>query len=176
MNFGQLTKISATAVAAVSAIALTSGANSQDLKSVQIDLASLRDRASSSIVAQSSAEEIMNGVFVAAEAPTSGNAKIMQEDGVNYLVIDSSFSTTDQAPDLQILLDTVEVPPQKYEGSEAGRYVNLGGIQNTMGEQVYPIPNAIDVSEMKSVVVHCRMANATMGYATLNNSSTASSK
>lgn len=176
MNFGQLTKISATAIAAMSAIALTSGANSHDLNNVQIDRASQTNQERPSIVAQSSAEEIMNGVFVAAEAPTTGNAKIVEEDGVNYLVIDSSFSTTDQAPDLQVLLDTAEVPPEKYEASEAGRYVNLGGIQNVMGEQVYPIPDAIDVSQINSAVIYCRMANATMGYATLNNSSTASSQ
>lgn len=178
MNFRQLTKVSATttAIATTIAIALISGVNSRDLNSVQIDRVNQTKQAPPSIVAQSSVKEIMNGVFEKAEAPTSGNAKIVEENGVNYLVIDSSFSTTDQAPDLQVLLDTAEVPPQKYEGSEAGRYINLGGIQNVMGEQVYPIPNAVDVSEISSAVIWCRMANATIGYATLNNSSTASSK
>ncbi|MEM7759828.1 MAG: DM13 domain-containing protein [Cyanobacteria bacterium P01_A01_bin.40] len=121
-------------------------------------------------------QELMNGTFEAAEAPTSGKAKIVEEDGVHYLLISSSFSTTDQAPDLQILLDTVSQPPQKYDDSDSGRYVNLGGIQNTMGEQRYPIPNSIDLSEQKSVVIWCRMANATIGFAPLNESSTALAK
>ena len=124
-------------------------------------------------IAQSTSEEIMNGAFEAAEAPTTGSAKIVKENGVNYLVIDSAFSTTDQAPDLQVLLDTVEQPPQKYEESESGRYLNLGGLQNTMGEQRYPIPDAVELSNYKSVNVWCRMANATIGFATLNESSTA---
>ncbi|MGF1479654.1 MAG: DM13 domain-containing protein [Cyanophyceae cyanobacterium] len=125
-------------------------------------------------LAQSAAEEIMEGTFVAAEAPTTGNVSIVNENGTRYLVIDSAFSTTDQAPDLHVLLDTVEQPPQQYTEAEAGRYINLGGLQNTMGEQRYPIPNAVELSQIKSVVVWCRMANATMGYATLNESATAS--
>ena len=127
-------------------------------------------------IAQSTSEEIMNGAFEAAEAPTTGSAKIVKENGVSYLVIDSAFSTTDQAPDLQVLLDTVEQPPQKYEESESGRYINLGGLQNTMGEQRYPIPDAVELSNYKSVNVWCRMANATIGFATLNESSTASAQ
>ena len=118
----------------------------------------------------------MNGTFVAAEAPTTGKAKIVEENGVRYLVIDSAFSTTDQAPDLQVILDTVEQPPQKYEESESGRYINLGGLQNTMGEQRYPIPDAVELSNYSSVGIWCRMANATIGFATLNESSAASAQ
>lgn len=127
-------------------------------------------------IAQSTSQEIMNGAFEAAEAPTTGSAKIVEEDGVRYLVLDSAFSTTDQAPDLQVLLDTVEQPPQGYEESESGRYINLGGLQSTTGEQRYPIPDAVDLSNFASTVIWCRMANATMGFATLNESGTASAQ
>ena len=159
------------ATATLSAIAFTSSVNSQSFTNLQTEQPL---SPSSTLVAQSSAKELMSGEFETAEAPTTGNAKIIEENGINYLVIDSSFSTTDQAPDLQVLLDTVELPPQKYDEADSGRYVNLGGIQNTMGEQRYPIPNSINVDEIKSAVVWCRMANATMGFATLNDDSTAS--
>jgi Electron transfer DM13 len=110
---------------------------------------------------------LISGSFVAAEAPTTGTAKIVEENGQTYLEIDSAFSTTDQAPDLQVLLDTVEQPPSKYQDSESGRYLNLGGLQNVTGEQRYPIPEFVDTAQFKSVVVWCRMANATIGYASL---------
>ncbi len=116
----------------------------------------------------------MSGEFVAAEAPTTGTAKIVDEDGQKYLEIDSAFSTNDQAPDLQILLDTVEQPPGSYQDADATRYLNLGGIQSVTGEQRYPIPDFVDPSQFASVVVWCRMANATMGYATLKNDGSAS--
>lgn len=121
-------------------------------------------------------QKIMEGTFESTAATTTGRAKIVQEDGIRYLVIDSSFRTTDQAPDLHVLLDTVKQPPEKYDESESGRYVNLGEIQNTMGEQRYPIPNSIDLSQQKSVVIFSRMANETMGFATLKQSSTALAK
>ena len=117
---------------------------------------------------------LMSGEFVAAEAPTTGTAKIVESNGQMYLEIDSAFSTNDQAPDLQILLDTVEQPPTSYGDAESTRYLNLGGIQSVTGEQRYPIPDFIDPSQFASVVVWCRMANATMGYAALKSNSSAS--
>jgi len=119
---------------------------------------------------------LISGSFVAAEAPTTGTAKIVEENGQKYLEIDSAFSTTDQAPDLQVLLDTVEQPPSKYQASESGRYLNLGGLQSVTGEQRYPIPGFVDTTQFKSVVVWCRMANATIGYASLAGDGSASAK
>ncbi|MEL6439644.1 MAG: DM13 domain-containing protein [Cyanobacteria bacterium J06621_8] len=115
----------------------------------------------------------MTGTFETTAAPTSGKAKIIEENGVRYLEISSSFSTTEQAPDLHVLLDTVSQPPEEYDSSNSGRYVNLGSLQNTMGEQRYPIPDSVNLADQKSVVVHCRMANKTMGFASLEESKTA---
>ena len=117
---------------------------------------------------------LISGEFVAAEAPTTGTAKIVEDNGQMYLEIDSAFSTNDQAPDLQILLDTVEQPPATYGDAESTRYLNLGGIQSVTGEQRYPIPDFVEPSQFASVVVWCRMANATMGYAPLQNDTSAS--
>lgn len=122
-------------------------------------------------VAQSQQADV-TGMFIAAEAPTTGAARIVTEAGHRYLEIDAAFSTTDQAPDLHVLLETSEVPPSSY--STFGSYVNLGKLQNTSGAQRYPIPDSVDVAEFKSVVIWCRMANATMGYATLGAASSAS--
>jgi hypothetical protein len=48
-----------------------------------------------SLVAQSQPTIALAGTFVAAEAPTTGTAQIIEEDGQRYLVLDSAFSTTD---------------------------------------------------------------------------------
>lgn len=106
-----------------------------------------------------------SGNFVTAEAPTTGTARIVEENGERYLELDSAFSTTDQAPDLHVLLETLPLPPRSYD--RFGSYVNLGGLQAASGAQRYPIPDAIDLTEYKSVAIWCRMANATMGYAPL---------
>lgn len=171
MKFKQLFQ-SSIALTAVSSIALFCLAASPTISSpIDTGAKDLQPTTTPNI-----SQRIMEGTFEAASAPTTGKAKIVQEDEIRYLVIDSSFRTTDQAPDLHVLLDTVSQPPEKYAESESGRYVNLGEIQNTMGEQRYPIPDSIDLSQQKSVVIWCRMANATMGFATLDQSSTAFAK
>jgi hypothetical protein len=124
------------------------------------------------LMAQSQQTIDFTGSFIAAEAPTTGTARIVTEAGHRYLEIDSAFSTTNQAPDLHVLLETAGVPPSSY--STFGSYINLGKLQNTTGAQRYPIPDAVDIAQFKSVVIWCRMANATMGYATLGEASNAS--
>lgn len=125
-----------------------------------------------SLVTQSESIVALAGTFVAAEAPTTGTAQIIEEDGQRYVVLDSTFSTTDMAPDLHVVLETSEVPPGSY--SSFGSFVNLGALQSVTGEQRYPIPDSVDLAEFKSVSIWCRMANATMGYAVLGGSSSAS--
>lgn len=165
MKFKQMLAFSATAVASSVVIlgisTTTSASPQQDFNKLPYEIIA-------------GAKALMSGTFVAAEAPTTGTAQIVEENGQKYLEINSAFSTTDRAPDLQILLDTVEQPPASYETSESGRYLNLGGLQSINGEQRYPIPEFVDVSQFKSVVVWCRMANATIGYASLAADSSAS--
>jgi hypothetical protein len=126
--------------------------------------------ATESLVAQSVV--VLAGTFVAAEAPTTGTAQIIEENGQRYVVLNSAFSTTDMAPDLHVVLETSEVPPGSY--ANFGSFVNLGALQSVTGEQRYPLPDVIDIAEFRSVSIWCRTANATMGYAILQGSSSAS--
>jgi hypothetical protein len=119
---------------------------------------------SQTLVAQSSSA-VMSGNFMAAEKPTTGMAQIVSEGGHYYLELDDAFSTSDQGPDLHVLLDPAEKPPQTY--SDMNSPVNLGKLHSYTGTQRYPIPDAIDPANFKSIVIWCRMANATFGYAPL---------
>lgn len=117
---------------------------------------------------------LMSGTFVAAEHPTTGMARIVMENGHRYLELNSAFSTNEMGPDLHVLLEPSEKPPQKYQDRDLGRFVNLGRLQKFKGTQRYPIPDKIDLSSYKFVSIWCRMANATFGYAPLRTSSTTS--
>lgn len=125
-------------------------------------------------VAQSQPVAIMSGTFLAAEKPATGTARIITENGHRYLELDEAFSTSDQGPDLHVLLDPSNKPPQSYQGEQAGTYVNLGSLHKFKGTQRYPIPDGINLPSFKSVSIWCRMANATFGYAPLRPASTAS--
>lgn len=118
---------------------------------------------SETIVAQGQKAAIKSGSFMTGEKPTTGTAKIVKDGGHYYLELDAAFSTSNQGPDLHVLLDTTTTPPKKYEN--LGRTVNLGKLKSYSGAQRYPIPDAINPSQFKSVVIWCRMANATFGYA-----------
>jgi len=119
------------------------------------------------VVAQAPTARAMSGKFVAAEKPTTGTARIVEENGHRFLELDSAFSTSDQGPDLHVLLDTTGKPPQKYDATNSGRYINLGKLSKYAGTQRYPIPDVVNVANYQSVVIWCRMANATFGYAPL---------
>ena len=115
-------------------------------------------------VAQASTA-IASGTFTAGEAPTTGTARIVTEGGHRYLELDAAFSTSNMGPDLHVLLDSAAQPPQSY--ANLGGAINLGELHDFSGAQRYPIPDSIDLASFSTVVVWCRMANATFGYAPL---------
>jgi hypothetical protein len=117
------------------------------------------------LVAKQQSVALMSGQFVAAEKPTTGMARIVTEGGHRYLELDAAFSTSNQGPDLHVLLDPEMKPPQSYQNFS--RTVNLGKLKSYTGTQRYPIPDVINPAQFKSVVIWCRMANATFGYAPL---------
>jgi Electron transfer DM13 len=119
----------------------------------------------SQILVAQSPSVVMSGNFMAAEKPTTGMAQIVSEGGHYYLELDDAFSTSDQGPDLHVLLDSSETPPKTYENMNSP--VNLGKLHSYTGTQRYPLPDAINPTNFKSVVIWCRMANATFGYASL---------
>jgi hypothetical protein len=117
--------------------------------------------------AQVAVKSPMMGQFVGAEKPTTGAARIVEEGGHRYLELDAAFSTSDQGPDLHVLLDMTAQPPQSYDAKTSHRYLNLGKLEKFGGAQRYPLPDSINAANYKSVVIWCRMANATFGYAAL---------
>jgi hypothetical protein len=102
------------------------------------------------------------GAFVGQGHSTTGNAKIVTENGQKYLVMDSAFST-DNGPDLFVILHR-SLPPRDYD---AQNYVDLGKLQKISGEQKYLIPTDVDLKDFRSVAIWCRRFNVTFGYAAL---------
>jgi hypothetical protein len=149
----------------LSATSLVIGSISLSTYAAQSLMNSPSSNRSEARVMQNQLVAMMSGNFMAAEKPTTGTAKIVKEGGHYYLELDAAFSTSDQGPDLHVLLDTAKTPPQTYKN--LGSTVNLGKLKSFSGAQRYPIPDAINPSQFKSVVIWCRMANATFGYAPL---------
>lgn len=103
-----------------------------------------------------------SGSFVSDAHPTSGNARIIEENGQRYLELDESFRS-DAGPDLLVLLHK-EAVPRSYNSDN---YLNLGPMQRAVGTQRYVIPAEVDLNAFQSAVIWCRQFNVTFGYATL---------
>jgi Electron transfer DM13 len=109
------------------------------------------------------ASTLASGDFQKSEHPTSGNAQIVMQSGKKYLKFDRSFQS-DSGPDLFVVLHR-QASPKNYDRDD---YVNLGRLKKVSGQQMYIIPNGVNIGHFKSVVIWCRKFNATFGFAPLN--------
>lgn len=132
---------------------------------LQAHASRMSQQTTSFTLARSASTAISTGTFVGAEKPTTGQARIVSEGKNHYLELDKAFSTSNQGPDLHILLDTTANPPKTYKNQKG--VTNLGKLRSFTGAQRYPIPGSVNLSNVKSVVIWCQMANATFGYAPL---------
>jgi hypothetical protein len=110
-----------------------------------------------------------SGTFVPGEALTEGMVQIVTENGERYLELDESFKTSDQGPDLFVILHrsddvlaTTEPPAYPLQG---GDYVLLGPLEEFTGAQRYLIPEEVNLDDYKSAAIWCRQFNATFGVA-----------
>jgi len=106
------------------------------------------------------------GSFRAAEHPTQGNARIMNQNGKRFVEFSEEFKT-DNGPDLYVILHRNATVP---DGIKEKDYVQLARLQRTNGVQRYAIPENVNLADFKSVAIWCRQFNTTFGYAPLGSS------
>lgn len=126
------------------------------------------------IAINTNTQSIKSGTFVAGEHATTGSARIISENGKNYLELDADFKTSNLGPDLYVILHRSDdvlasTQPPAYP-LKAGDYVILGRLQNYSGAQRYVIASNIKLANYQSAVIWCRQFNATFGTAKLSNS------
>ncbi|MCP2727812.1 DM13 domain-containing protein [Limnofasciculus baicalensis] len=115
---------------------------------------------------------VKSGTFVAGEQPTEGAVKIVTKNGKSYLELDRAFKTSEQGPDLVIILHRSDdilgsTKPPAYSLKE-GDYAIVAPLAKFTGAQSYPIPDNIKVDDYKSAAIWCRKFNATFGVAKLS--------
>ncbi len=111
-------------------------------------------------------EVLAEGAFISQEHPTSGTARVLKlTDGSSVLRLEG-FSTSD-GPDVHVWLTDQKAggPDGSYDD---GRYVTLGELKATDGNQNYPIPGQADLTGLQSVVIWCDRFNVAFGSAPLS--------
>ncbi len=108
---------------------------------------------------------LASGEFVTQEHETRGTARVLSSGGTRILRLEG-FSTSD-GPDLHIWLSDATAGGEwgKYDD---GRYLALGPMKATAGNQNYVIPADADLAGMRSVVVWCDRFNVAFGSAPLD--------
>jgi hypothetical protein len=106
-------------------------------------------------------EELASGAFRSLEHHTTGLARIVElEDGSRFVRLED-LDTSD-GPDLRIYL-TDQPVSDDWGVWDDGRYVDLGGLKGNVGASNYRIPDDVDLSGLRTVVIWCR--RFTVGFA-----------
>lgn len=113
-----------------------------------------------------------SGSFISAEHTTNGKAKIVQENGTYFIELDEAFKTSENGPDLFVILHrspnilNISKPPD-YAIAE-NDYAVIAPLKSFNGKQRYEIPKNVQPDSFKSVAIWCRKFNATFGFAPLS--------
>jgi len=112
---------------------------------------------------------LAEGRFVSHEHRTSGSARIVRTlDGHRQLEL-LALSTSD-GPDLRVWLTDRPVVPG-LDGAYAfddGAHHELGKLKGNRGNQVYPLPDDLDLSNVRSVTIWCARFAVSFGAAELS--------
>jgi hypothetical protein len=109
---------------------------------------------------------LASGTFVDGEHTTTGTASIFQlPDGSRILRLED-FSTSD-GPDVDVALSDQAAGGDDWGKYDDARYVGLGNLKGTDGNQNYEIPADVDLAGLSSVVVWCDRFNVAFGTAAI---------
>ncbi|WP_395725338.1 DM13 domain-containing protein [Nakamurella sp.] len=109
---------------------------------------------------------LTTGTFVDGEHTTTGTATIFQlPDGSRILRLEN-FSTSD-GPDVDVALSDQAAGGDDWGKYDDTRYVGLGDLKGTDGNQNYEIPADVDLSGLNSVVIWCDRFNVAFGTAAI---------
>ena len=107
---------------------------------------------------------LASGSFVDGEHPTSGTATILQlADGSRFVRL-ADFSTSD-GPDVHVWITDQQAGGDDWGKYDDGRYLELGSLKGTDGNQNYAIPADADLTGLTSVIIWCDRFNVAFGSA-----------
>ncbi len=107
--------------------------------------------------------ELAAGTFEDAEHDTTGRARVLElADGTRFVRLEGLASS--DGPDLHVWI-TDQPSGGDWGSYDDGRYVKLGDLKATHGNQNYEIPADADLGGLVSVVIWCDRFNVAFGTA-----------
>lgn len=109
---------------------------------------------------------VVSGEFITQEHDTAGAVEIVENpDGSLQLAIEEL--ATSNGPDLRVWLTDQAVDPDEWSVFDDGYYVELGKLKGNEGNQVYDIPDDVDLEKVTSVSIWCKRFSVSFGAAEL---------
>ena len=113
--------------------------------------------------------DILAGTFVSHEHATTGSARVIEHpDGSRQLAIEALETTN--GPDVHVWLSAGPVI-EGFDGwfTAAGyEHVDLGPIKGNLGDQLYDIPEGVDLDTFRAVDLWCVQFAVSFGAAALS--------
>ncbi|XAS66030.1 DM13 domain-containing protein [Micrococcaceae bacterium Sec5.7] len=108
---------------------------------------------------------LATGAFQSQEHATTGTASLLNlPDGTKVIRLENLASS--DGPDVKVWLSSLEAGGDWFK-YRSGKYVDLGAIKATHGNQNYTVPEGTDISALTTVVLWCDRFSVAFGSAQL---------
>ncbi len=132
------------------------------LAATTIQAQTSKDQTLSSTIQKATSDDIeANNHFVKKRYSIKGMWSVSQEDGQTIIQFNEDFKTKG-GPDLKLYLSSNSLEDLESGTVEASS-VKLSVLKSNRGAQSYIIPEDIDLSNYKSVVIHCEAFSVLWG-------------
>ena len=108
---------------------------------------------------------LAEGTWTKKAQKIAGSWQIVERDGSRLLILDESFSTR-KAPDLKIVLSPLAIDRVASKTALEGSRI-VAPLPEHKGRQEIRLPDDADLSEFKSVLIHCERYTKLWGGAEL---------
>lgn len=107
---------------------------------------------------------IASGTFIDRSHPAAGTAIVLNDGSAQRFLRFEDFMT-DNGPDLNVYLSTA--PPDAPAEAFDDNFIDLGDLKGNVGPQNYEIPEGVDLSLHRTVVIWCVRFGVAFGAADL---------
>ncbi len=108
-----------------------------------------------------SVQENLSGTFVKKKKRLKGSWETVQRDGKTFIVFSDNFNAA-KGPDLKIFLSPKSIADVTGKTAVDGS-INIGVLKRTKGTQEYELPDGVDLSDYRSLLVHCEAYSVLWG-------------
>lgn len=111
-------------------------------------------------------ETLHTGTFSKKSQKIEGTYTIKKVDGKTIIQFDAAFKTK-KGPDLQLVLTPLDFASTNGKNALKHGAVSLGLLKSHKGAQSFELPDHVDLSKMKAILIHCVKYDKLWGGASL---------